>query len=115
MEKYLSNETEKSLEELINYIKNSHEYIECMKLKEKISEDKDLMLLIDDVRKSQKNYIKSNYDKDKKIILDEKIKLLDLNSLYVMYSYYLEQVNYMINLIKDELNDYFFEITNILK
>ena len=114
MEKYLSNKTQKSLEELINYIKNSYEYKECIKLKNEINKDKELMILIDEVRICQKNYVKSNYDKDKKSLLDEKVDLLNKNSLYVTYSYYLEQVNEMIKLIKNELNDYFYEVTNIL-
>ena len=42
MENYLNSNTIKALEELINYIKESKDYKECLKLKKVISEDKEL-------------------------------------------------------------------------
>jgi len=115
MEKYLNDETFNSLQELINLVKSSFEYKECIRLKEEMSKDKDLLELIGKVKKCQQDYVKSGYSDLKKEVLDENIKLLENNKTYVLYSYYLDKVNNYINDIISELNDYFFDITNILK
>ena len=77
----MNNDTKKSLEELIDYIKNTEDYKQVLILKEE---------------------------------LDNKLNLLNNNKLFVTYSYHLDKVNDMIKLVKDELNEYFYEITNIL-
>ena len=46
------------------------------------------------------------------IITDENIEKLNTIPIYVVYMQYLEKVNEMINLVKDELNDYFVDILN---
>ena len=115
MEKYLSSETEKCLNELINYIKTSNEYKECIRLKEEMGKDTELLLLIQEVKKCQRDYVKSGYSDSKKEILDENMKLLESNKTYILYSYYLDRVNESISIVKKELNDYFFDITNILQ
>ena len=115
MEKYLNKETRQSLDELIDLIKNSNEYKEVIRLKKEINEDKELVKLIDEVRSAQQKYIKSNYGKKEKEEMDGKIELLNNNKLYVFYSYNLDKVNDMIHIICEELNDYFYSITNILQ
>lgn len=115
MEKYLNDETYKSLEELIKTIKSSFEYRECIRLKKEISKDKELIKVIEKVKKSQKDYVKSYYSESKKKVLDEDMELLENNKKYVLYTYYLDKVNNYISEIKCELNDYFFDVTNILK
>ena len=107
MENYLNSNTIKALEELINYIKESKDYKECLKLKKVISENKELTV-------SQKKYVRSNFKEEEKILMDEKLNLLNTNKTYTLYLYYLNNVNNMIELIKDELNDYFYKVTNIL-
>lgn len=114
MGNYLNSNTIKALEELINYIKESKDYKECLKLKKVISENKELTKLINEVRVSQKKYVRSNFKEEEKKLMDEKLNLLNTNKTYTLYLYYLNNVNNMIELIKDELNDYFYKVTNIL-
>ena len=45
-------------------------------------------------------------------ILNENIEKLNTIPIYVVYMQYLEKVNEMINIVKDELNDYFVDILN---
>lgn len=114
MENYLNSNTIKALEKLINYIKESKDYKECLKLKKVISENKELTKLINEVRVSQKKYVRSNFKEEEKKLMDEKLNFLNTNKTYTLYLYYLNNVNNMIELIKDELNDYFYKVTNIL-
>lgn len=114
MEKYLSNETEECLNEIVFFIKSSKEYKECIRLKEEMSKDLELIEFIEEVKKRQRKYVLSNYSKEKKKELDEKLNLLNNNNLFVLYSYYLNKVNDMILQVKEELNDYFYDVTNIL-
>ena len=55
-----------------------------------------------------------DFKEEEKILMDEKLNLLNTNKTYTLYLYYLNNVNNMIELIKDELNDYFYKVTNIL-
>lgn len=70
-----------------------------------------LMELINNIKKLQKKYVATN---DEKVlsILNENIEKLNTIPIYVVYMQYLEKVNEMINLVKDELNDYFVDILN---
>ena len=54
------------------------------------------------------------FKEEEKKLMDEKLNLLNTNKTYTLYLYYLNNVNNMIELIKDELNDYFYKVTNIL-
>ncbi len=110
----MNNETKKSLEELIDYIKNTEDYKQVIYLKKEIEKDKYLKKLIEEVRIYQKKYVKSSFDKKLKEELDNKLELLKGNKLFITYSYHLTKINDMIKLVKDELNDYFYQITNIL-
>lgn len=113
MESYLNSKSQKALFEIINFIKNSDEYIRCSELKNRMGNDQMLLSLIDDVKKLQKKYIQSGYDERVLGELDLKLDLLNQNRDYVEYNYYLQQVNKMILLVKDELNQYFSEIVNV--
>lgn len=66
MENYLNSNTIKALEKLINYIKESKDYKECLKLKKVISENKELTKVINEVRVSQKNMFAQTLKKKKK-------------------------------------------------
>ena len=50
----MNNDTKKSLEELIDYIKNTEDYKQVLILKEEIEKDEELKKLIDDVKTHQK-------------------------------------------------------------
>jgi len=114
MEKYLSKQTEDCLNDLIEYIKKSKSYKQCLELKTIMNQDKNLLKLIEEVKQAQKNHVKNNFSKETEKIVNAKMDLLNNNKTYTLYLYYLSEVNDMIDIIKKELNDYFCEITNIL-
>ena len=100
------------LDKVINYIMNSSEYQDCIKLKKQMSSNKDLIELIDKVKDLQKKYIKSNRDESIKKELDSNIKQLEDIPIYNIYMSKLDIVNRNIDYVKDELNEYFYNITN---
>lgn len=112
MESYLSKESKKSLNDLISHIKNSKEYLKCNELKKEMEKDQQLLDLIEEVKRIQKKYIRNNHDQLIKEELDQKLEILNNHKLYILYNYYLEKVNTKIELIKEELNDYFKRITS---
>lgn len=101
----------KELEEVINTIINSDDYKSCIQLKEKMSTNKEICELVDKIKVLQKKYVRENGEE----VLEE-LKLLEerLNEIpiYVIYMQHLEEVNKMINYVKDELNDYFYKVLN---
>lgn len=104
-------ELNRNLDEVVNCIKNSKEYKKCIELKSKMDTNDEINSLVKEIKLKQKKYIRSN---DSNIL--EELKLLEekLNSIpiYHMYLENLEEVNNMINYVKDELNDYFQELLN---
>ena len=101
-----------ALEDIVLYIKNSNDYKMCIELKEKMSKNKDLCSLIEEIKNTQKKYVKSNYDENIKKELDILENKLNEIPIYVIYMQHLNRVNEMINLVKDELNDYFYKLLN---
>lgn len=105
------NQLNKELEEVINTIINSDDYKSCIQLKEKMSTNKEICELVDKIKVLQKKYVRENGEE----VLEE-LKLLEerLNEIpiYVIYMQHLEEVNKMINYVKDELNDYFYKVLN---
>jgi len=102
----------KALEEVISYIKNSDDYIKCIKLKDKMSKNDDLCSLIEKIKETQKRYVKSEFDENIKNELDVLENKLNEIPLYVIYMQHLSRVNEMIDFVKDELNDYFYKLLN---
>lgn len=105
-------ELNERLDELITYIKDSEEYQKCILLKKRMNNNKVLMDYIRDVKKLQKEYVRSGYQTSIKEELDLIEKKLYDNPLYVVYLQNLEIVNYKIDYVKDVLNDYFFNLMN---
>ena len=101
----------KSLDEVVDCIKNSKEYKKCIELKEKMDSNEEVNSLVKEIKTKQKEYIKSN---DPNILSELKSLENSLNSIpiYHVYTINLEKVNEMINYVKDELNDYFQELLN---
>ena len=104
-------ELNRNLDEVVNCIKNSKEYKKCIELKEKMDTNDEINFLVKEIKLKQKKYIRSN---DSNIL--EELKLLEdkLNNIpiYHIYLENLEEVNNMINYVKDELNDYFDKLLN---
>ena len=114
MESYLSKKTSDCLSELISYVTESKDYKKCQELRREISKNKDLMKAIARVRKSQKEYVQSYFSKEKEEQMNKELELLNNNKTYILYLHYLDKVNMMLEIIKSELNDYFYNVTNIL-
>ena len=102
----------KSLEEVINEIKNSSEYKEVLDIKEKMNENEELVELIEKVKELQKKYVRTNFDSNIKEELDRVENKLNDIPIYNIYLEKLESVNNKINYVKDSLNDYFDNLLN---
>ena len=100
----------KKLEEVITVIKESEDYQECIKLKEKMKKNAELMQLVDTLKTLQKEYVKNGYQ-DKEKLEEVENKLYEI-PIYVTYMENLEKVNQMISYVEDDLNDYFYQLFN---
>ncbi len=102
----LNNEVSEKLDLVIRCITDSLEYKKCIDIKKQMKSNELLLSKIEEVKKLQKKYIRTN-SREVKEELDN--KLLELNSIpiYVEYNNYLELVNEKINIVKEELNNYF--------
>lgn len=110
----MENFVNKELDEIITYIKNSSNYKKCISIKKKMSSNSEICKLIEDVKFLQKKYVKSSYmDQDTKKLLDMYEERLNQIPIYVLYNNYLREVNDMIDLVRDEINDYFTDIVFI--
>lgn len=99
------------LNKIIEYITNTEEYKNTIKLKEQMNNNSELINLVEEVKKLQKEYIKTNRDDIKKK-LDDKVSSLEEYPIYKSYNDNLEKVNQMISYVNDELNDYFDKVVN---
>ncbi len=104
-------EVNNSLDEVIKCIKNSKEYKKCILLKSKMDNNSEIKELVKEIKLKQKKYIRNN-DSNTLKELKELEKRLNEIPIYHVYLENLEVVNNMINYVKDELNDYFYNLLN---
>lgn len=107
----LNKEAKENLNQIIHFITNKKEYQNCLKIKEKMNKSKKVKDLVDEIKKLQKKYIKEKEDKIKET-LDQKIRELQQIPIYQEYQNNLEVINEIINYVKDDLNDYFYQVLN---
>lgn len=100
------------LDEVVNIIKESKEYKNCIDLKNKMDSNEEIKLLVNKIKRLQKKYIRNSYDTSIKKELEEVEKELKEIPIYNIYLENLEKVNEMIDYVKDSLNDYFYELLN---
>lgn len=103
---------DKALDEVINCIKSSKEYQDCLSIKKKMDDNTEIKELINNIKKLQKKYVRSNYDskiKKELDLLEEKINNIPI---YHVYLEKLEIVNQQIDYVRDSLNDYFYSLVN---
>ena len=76
-----------------------------------MSNNQDVCELVEQIKKLQKKYVIEN---DSKILTELKSLEDRLNNIpiYAIYMQHLEKVNEMINYVKDELNNYFYQVLN---
>ncbi len=101
-----------ALEDVVSCVCQSTEYQNCLNIREKMSNNSELVELIQNIKKVQKQYIRSNYDKELKRKLDDMKNQLEQIPIYVVYLQNLNIVNEKIEYIKDSLNDYFYQLFN---
>lgn len=106
MEEFYNN-----LDSVVSTIKDSKEYKKCIKLKKEMDSNEEIASIVKEIKKLQKKYINTN-DSSVKRELDELENKLEEIPIYHIYLENLEKVNYMINYVKDELNDYFDKLLN---
>lgn len=105
-------ELNKALDDVIFTIKDSKEYKKCTQLRKQMNDNKEIVRLIDEIKKLQKEYVKSNYDSDIKKKLDYVEEELYRIPIYVIYNQELNKVNEKIDYVRDSLNDYFYNLLN---
>ena len=100
-----------ALNEVINIIINSDDYKKCIELKNAMVSNEELVSLIEKIKKLQKKYVNTN---DQELLFELEKLEEELNNIpiYVIYMQYLEKVNEKIEFVKDELNNYFYEVLN---
>ena len=107
MEKKLDN----ALDELILSITETDDFKDCIRIKEKMSTNEEIQGLIDSIKKLQKKYVRTMDDDIKKQLQDVQ-EQLDNIPLYNSYQKKLLDINKKIDFIKEELNDYFYNVVN---
>lgn len=107
MEKKLS----KDLADLISSITESDDFKECIRLKKKMEDSSEIKELVETIKTLQKKYVCTD-DSEVKEELDKVQNKLDNIPLYVSYQKRLMEVNRKLDLIKDELNEYFYNVVN---
>lgn len=105
-------ELNNELDKIVRIIKESNEYKKCILIKKRMENNPDIVSLIDELKKIQKEYVKSNYDSTFKEKLDYIEKQLYCIPIYVMYNQELNKVNEKINYVRDCLNNYFYKLLN---
>ena len=108
----LSKSSKDSLNFIINFITESDEYKNCIRLKKKMSSNREICDLTNKVKLLQKKYVRSGYDDAIKKELDSTLEILENIPIYVIYNQNLEIVNSMISTVNDEVNAYFFDKFN---
>ncbi|MDO4996182.1 MAG: YlbF family regulator [Bacilli bacterium] len=102
---------DKALEDVINCIKNSPEYLECIDLKKKMDNNTEITSLVKDIKLLQKKLLRTDSIEIQEE-LDNKINRLNEIPIYSIYNQKLNVINEKISYVNDELNDYFYNLLN---
>lgn len=105
-------EVYKELDKVISCIMDSYEYKMCITLQDKMKDNDEISDLIEKVKDTQKKYIRSNYSDKIKKELDNYQERLENIPIYQIYLSNLKVVNEKIEIVKDILNDYFYNLLN---
>ncbi len=100
----------KRLDQVIACITDSKEYQICISIQDKMKDNEEITQLIEQVKDTQKKYIRSGYSPVIKEELDDCQRKLEDIPIYQIYLQNLRIVNEKIDLVKDTLNDYFLEL-----
>ena len=92
------------VDELISEIEKSDDYQKYLLLKEEMNKDKELNLLIREIKVLQKDVV---HKMDKKELLNKKMDELNDYPLYREYQNTLSEINNTFAIIENSLNNYF--------
>ena len=116
MEKWMRNKILEKTDEIIEIIKNSKEYQQYIEISNKMKDNKEIVSLINDIKKLQQKLVKEQSVGNDITVLDkeinDKLKILEEYPIYLEYLYLQEDLNNSINLIKESIEDYINNITN---
>ena len=114
MEKSMNKILQKT-DEMVDVIKQNEKYKKYISIKQKISEDKDIMDLINEVKDLQKKIVNETYKGNDISSLQEKInknmEILNSYPIYVEFNYLQEDLNEIFQHIKEKLQDNINKIT----
>ncbi len=105
----MNKEINKKIDEIINDIETSPIYQKYLLLQDKISNNKELMELINKVKIMQKDVV---HQKKKQQELDGLMDELNNHPLYREYSNTIYEINNIYGIIESRINNYFEEIIN---
>ena len=111
MVRQLNKEISNKIDEIINYIKESDSYKNYLKAKELLDSRDDLKEIIANVKKYQKQLVKS-YNKEIEKELNRNLDILNSDYNYIEYNRYLEEVNNLLNIFENRINKYFEDVFN---
>lgn len=92
------------LDEIINEIETSDEYKKYLLLKEKIGNNKELLILINKVRQLNKDYLHNLVKKEE---LDTVTNELNNHPLYREYLNTISVINNELSIVENAINNYF--------
>ncbi len=93
------------IDEIINKIESSELYLKYLDIKKKIDNNKELVMLINEVKVLQKDVV---HHLDKKEKLNKKIDELNTYPLYREYNNVIYEINNTYAIIENNLNNYFY-------
>lgn len=116
MEKFVNNLILEKVDSLVKFIKESQEYKEYIYLSEKLSNNKKVQDYIKQIKVLQKEIVKKEFNKENIMHLEEEIKTslaeLDKIPLYKEFIDKQEELNEIYQLVKQRLDEYFYNILN---
>ncbi len=105
----MNKEILEKVDDIIQTIEESTEYKKYLDLKEKISNNKELMELINKVRVMQKDVL---HKKNSQTDLDKLLNELNNNPLYREYNNVIYEINNTYSIVENSINNYFEKIVN---
>lgn len=116
MENFVNKEILEKVDEVIIKIKKSKKYRDYQFLKKKLENNDRVQALISDIKQLQKEIVKEeSLQQDTMNLegaLNEKLELLNRIPLYVEFIETQGELNTMYQLLKQELDDYFYSVLN---
>ena len=101
------------VEEIVKFIKTSDIYKNYLKSKELLSLDKELINLIEDIKKYQKEIVKNiNKKEELELKIKENLDILNENPIYLEYLNYQEELNNILTIFENKINKYFEDVFN---